>query len=58
MSKVIIQCGSFMKVDDFNKLRESIAEDFDRGVLVLPPYCTLKAVLDSDSDIEIMEGDR
>ena len=44
-----------MKVDDFNKLRESIAEDFDRGVLVLPPYCTLKAVLDSDSDIEIME---
>lgn len=57
MSKVVIQCNSFMKVDDFNKLRESLSQDYEKGCLVLPAYCTLKAVLDSDSDIEIVEGE-
>ena len=55
MGKVIIQCNSFMKVDDFNRLKEDMTREFkNNGVLVLPAYCELKAVLDAD-EIEIME---
>ena len=55
MGKVIIQCNSFMKVDDFNRLKENMIEEFkEKDVLVLPAYCELKAVLDAD-EIEIME---
>ena len=55
MGKVIIQCNSFMKVDDFNKLKSDITKEFvENGVLVLPAYCELKAVLDTE-EIEIME---
>lgn len=28
MRKVIIQCNSFMKVDDFNRLKENMIEEF------------------------------
>ena len=55
MGKVIIQCNSFMKVDDFNKLKEDMMKEFrEKDVLVLPAYCELKAVLDAD-EIEVME---
>lgn len=55
MGKVIIQCNSFMKVDDFNRLKEDMTREFQNNdVLVLPAYCELKAVLDAD-EIEIME---
>lgn len=55
MGKVIIQCNSFMKVDDFNRLKEDMTREFkNNDVLVLPAYCELKAVLDAD-EIEVME---
>lgn len=55
MGKVIIQCNSFMKVDDFNRLKEDMMKEYkERDVLVLPAYCELKAVLDAE-EIEIME---
>lgn len=54
MSKVIIQCNTFMKPDDFKKLAEDIKKDFQSDVLVLPVYCELKAVVDSD-DVELVE---
>lgn len=55
MGKVIIQCNSFMKVDDFNRLKEDMTKEYkNNDVLVLPAYCELKAVLDAD-EIEIME---
>lgn len=57
MSKVIIQCNAFIKVDDFGKLRETIKKDFETGCLVLPSYCSLKAILDNDGEIEIVEGE-
>lgn len=44
-----------MKVEDFNRLKENMIEEFkEKDVLVLPAYCELKAVLDAD-EIEIME---
>lgn len=44
-----------MKVDDFNKLKESMINEFkNNDVLILPAYCELKAVLDVD-EIEVME---
>lgn len=55
MGKVIIQCNTFLKVEDFNRLKENMIEEFkEKDVLVLPVYCELKAVLDAD-EIEIME---
>lgn len=56
MSKIIVQCNTFMKVDDFKKLSEEIKENFEKGVVVLPAYCELKAVLD-DGDVEIVQKD-
>jgi len=53
MSKVIVQCNTFMKVDDFKKLQGEIKESYDSGVLVLPAYCELKAVIDSD-EVEVL----
>lgn len=57
MSKVIIQCSTFVKPDDFNRLRETMMDDYEKGCLVLPAYCSLKAVLENDGDIEIVEGE-
>lgn len=54
MNKVIIQCNSFMKPDDFNKLAEALKKSFDEGCLVLPAYCELKAIVDTE-DVEIIE---
>ena len=58
MSKVIVQCSSFMRPEDFDKMKESMIVDFmNKDILVLPAYCSLKAVLDNESDIEIVEGE-
>ena len=58
MSKVIVQCSSFMRPEDFDRMKDNmISEYIDKGLLVLPAYCSLKAVLDNESDIEIMEGE-
>ena len=55
MGKVIIQCNAFMKVDDFNRLKEDMTKEYkNNGVLVLPAYCELKAVLETE-DIELVE---
>lgn len=53
MSKVIIQCNTFMKVDAFEKLQEDIKKSFESDVLVLPVYCELKAVIDSE-EVELV----
>ena len=58
MSKVIVQCSSFMRPEDFDRMKDNmISEYIDKGLLVLPAYCSLKAVLDNESDIEIVEGE-
>lgn len=58
MSKVIIQCSSFMKPDDFERMKNKMITEFiDKDILVLPAYCSLKAVLDNESEIEIVEGE-
>ena len=58
MSKVIIQCSSFMKPDDFERMKDKMITVFiDKDILVLPAYCSLKAVLDNESEIEIVEGE-
>ena len=58
MSKVIVQCSSFMKPDDFERMKEKMITEFiDKDILVLPAYCSLKAVLDNESDIQIVEGE-
>ena len=58
MSKVIVQCNSFMRPEDFDRMKDNmISEYIDKGLLVLPAYCSLKAVLDNESDIEIVEGE-
>lgn len=55
--KVIIQCNTFMKPDDFKRLAEDIKKNFEDGVLVLPVYCDLKAVLDAE-DVELVEKEQ
>ena len=58
MSKIIVQCSSFMRPEDFDRMKDNmISEYIDKGLLVLPAYCSLKAVLDNESDIEIVEGE-
>jgi len=58
MSKVIVQCSSFMKPDDFERMKDKMITEFiDKDILVLPAYCSLKAVLDNESEIEIVEGE-
>ena len=58
MSKVIVQCNSFMRPDDFDKMKATmISEYVEKEILILPAYCSLKAVLDNESDIEIVEGE-
>ena len=58
MSKVIVQCSSFMKPDDFERMKDKmIAEFIDKDILVLPAYCSLKAVLDNESEVQIVEGE-
>ena len=58
MSKVIVQCSSFMKPDDFERMKNKMITEFiDKDILVLPAYCSLKAVLDNESEIEIVEGE-
>ena len=58
MSKVIIQCSSFIKPDDFERMKDKMITEFiDKDILVLPAYCSLKAVLDNESEIEIVEGE-
>ena len=58
MSKVIVQCSSFMKPDDFELMKDKMITEFiDKDILVLPAYCSLKAVLDNESDIQIVEGE-
>ena len=55
MSKVIIQCNTFLKPNDFDSLSEKIKSDFKEDILVLPAYCELRAVIDDNaSDIEIV----
>ncbi len=58
MSKVIVQCSSFMKPDDFERMKDKMITEFiDKDILVLPAYCSLKAVLDNESEIQIVEGE-
>lgn len=58
MSKVIIQCSSFMKPDDFERMKDKMITEFiDKDILVLPAYCSLKAVLDNESEVQIVEGE-
>ena len=58
MSKVIVQCSSFIKPDDFERMKDKMITEFiDKDILVLPAYCSLKAVLDNESDIQIVEGE-
>lgn len=58
MSKVIVQCSSFMKPDDFERMKEKMITEFiDKDILVLPAYCSLKAVLDNESEVQIVEGE-
>ncbi len=58
MGKVIVQCNSFMRLDDFDKMKATmISEYIEKEILILPAYCSLKAVLDNESEIEIVEGE-
>ena len=58
MSKVIVQCSSFMRPEDFDRMKDKMITEFiDKDILVLPAYCSLKAVLDNESDIQIVEGE-
>jgi len=58
MSKVIVQCSSFMKPDDFERMKNKMITEFiDKDILVLPAYCSLKAVLDNESEVQIVEGE-
>ena len=58
MSKVIVQCNSFMRPEDFDRMKDKMISEYtDKDILVLPAYCALKAVLDNESDIEIVEGE-
>ena len=58
MSKVIVQCSSFMKLDDFERMKDKMITEFiDKDILVLPAYCSLKAVLDNESEVQIVEGE-
>ncbi len=58
MSKVIVQCSSFMKPDDFERMKDKMITEFiDKDILVLPAYCSLKAVLDNESEVQIVEGE-
>lgn len=34
-----------------------ITEFIDKDILVLPAYCSLKAVLDNESEVQIVEGE-
>lgn len=58
MTKVIIQCNAFTRPNDFEQMKENMIQEFnEKGILVLPAYCSLKAVLDNDGEIEIVEGE-
>lgn len=58
MSKVIVQCSSFMKPDDFERMKDKMITEFiDKDIFVLPAYCSLKAVLDNESEVQIVEGE-
>jgi hypothetical protein len=47
-----------MKPDDFERMKDKMITEFiDKDILVLPAYCSLKAVLDNESDIQIVEGE-
>ena len=58
MSKVIVQCSSFIKPDDFERMKDKMITEFiNKDILVLPAYCSLKAVLDNESEVQIVEGE-
>lgn len=55
MSKLIIKCSTFMKNEDFLKLKETIINDYqERDIVVLPVYCSLEGVIDDNNAIDVL----
>ena len=55
---IIIQCHAVVKEKELNQLQRNFVAQANDNIIVLPPFCTLKAVTQPDDDPNIIVEER